>query len=322
MSSEVGGEKVIKFHNMTDENNNEEPNLYYAIQDFITHLKAAGRSSSTISCYFHDLELLGENLGNMKLSRITDSHLEKTIIQLHDSSVRGSVRSAAALNRIKSVYRSFFKWAFESGRVSHNAAARLYLARTKSRPTAPITMKEIICLLSAIRKSNDPLAKRDEALFATYAFTGIRRSEALSLRISDYDPVLLTLFLRQTKQGNNRIQPVPFQLAWILEKYIRSMKRSTPYCPLFFGRQPERPLSARQAQVRFERWKNLAGIRKDITIHSFRAGFATLLYETTGDILLVSRAVGHANIQTTRRYIQDNMSGIREAVEKIFRCFS
>lgn len=302
-----------------------EADLYNAIQDFLIHLKAAGRSSSTISCYRHDLELLKRTIGNMELSRVTDRHLESAIIQLNDFSVSGAVRSATTLNRIKSAYRSFFKWAFKSGCVPCNAAARLYLARVKSRTTIPIIMNEIVCLLDTIRKSDDPLGWRDEALFAVYAFTGIRRSEALALRIKDYDRVSLTLFLQRTKGGSNRMQPVPSQLADILDKYISRIERnfkSGDYSPMFFGRHSNRPLSARQAQVRFEKWKRLSGIRKGLTIHSFRAGLATLLYEAVRDILLVSRAMGHVDLRTTRRYIEDKMYGVRQAIEKTFHCFS
>ncbi|MCL5061609.1 MAG: tyrosine-type recombinase/integrase [Nitrospirae bacterium] len=302
----------------------EEVDLYHAVQDFLIHLKAAGRSSSTISSYLHDLELLKSTIGNMKLSHITDRHLEKAFIQLGDASARKDARSAITLNRIRSVFRSFFKWAFESGRATRNAAARLYLARAKSRSTMPITMKEIICLLDTIRQSDDPLAGRDEALFAVYAFTGIRRSEALSLRMKDYDRVSSTLFLRRTKGGSNRMQPVPSQLAEILEQYISGIEcnfKSGDNSPMFFGRHPDRPLSTRQAQVRFEKWKKLSVIRKDLTLHSFRAGFATLLYEAAGDILLVSRAMGHVDIRTTRRYIKNNMYGVRQAIEKTFHFF-
>jgi integrase/recombinase XerC len=299
----------------------EDTDLYHALQDFLIHLKAAGRSPSTISCYLHDLEMLKGTIDNMKLIHITARHLENAVIRLRDSYIRKDVRSAATLNRIKSTFRSFFKWAFESGRTPRNAAARLYLARAKSQPTIPITIKEVAYLLDTIRKSDDPLARRDEALFATYAFTGIRRSEALSLRIKDYDRVSSTLFLPRTKGGSNRIQPIPSQLAEILERYISRIERNFNFnadFPLFFSRHPDRPLSSRQAQVRFEKWRNLSGIRNGLTIHSFRAGFATLLYEATGDILLVSRVMGHVDIRTTRRYIQD-ISNVREAVEKTFR---
>jgi len=59
----------------------------------------------------------------------------------------------------------------------------------------------------------------------------------------------------------------------------------------------------RQAKERFDKRKELAGIRPQITIHSFRAGFATVLYRTTQDLLLVAHALGHKDVRTTEKYI-------------------
>ena len=81
------------------------------------------------------------------------------------------------------------------------------------------------------------------------------------------------------------------------------------------GGNTGQPMSARQVQVRFDNWKKLAGIRKKLTIHSFRAGYATSLYETTGDIFLVARAMGHRDVSTTLRYINTNSSVLKRAVE-------
>ena len=67
---------------------------------------------------------------------------------------------------------------------------------------------------------------------------------------------------------------------------------------LFHGRHPERSLTTRQVRFRFNRWKALSGIREELTVHSFRAGFATHLYRATGDSLLVQHAIGHSDIRT------------------------
>ncbi|MCL4492389.1 MAG: site-specific integrase [Nitrospirae bacterium] len=110
-------------------------------------------------------------------------------------------------------------------------------------------------------------------------------------------------------------------LAEMLERYIHGPicdNTIGDYAPLFPGRYIHRPLSFRQAQARFDKWKNIAGIRKGLTIHSFRAGFATLLYRVTGDILLVARAMGHSDVRSTDRYVGNNMPAIREAMGKTF----
>ncbi len=295
--------------------------LSSAINNFHMHLKATGRASGTILCYLGELERLNEFFGKRDIGQVTGRHLEKVIVLLSEQCINGTRRTVVTMNRIKSVYRSFFRWACESGYTSRNPAACLSLAKANSRPTIPITLDEITHFLCTIRKSGDRFAGRDEALLATYAFTGIRRSEGLSLRVKDYDPVSLTLYLPRAKGGNSRIQPVPDLLAEILERYMNGLRSNGitgDYAPLFPGRYIHRPLSFRQAQARFDKWKNLSGIRKDLTIHSFRAGFATLLYRTTGDILLVARAMGHSDISTTDRYVSNNMPAVREAMEKTF----
>jgi integrase/recombinase XerC len=300
---------------------NNKPGLIYAIHDFLIHLKAGGYASNTICCYSQSLKWLVEILGNMSLNNISEKHLANAVIELTNSNSTGAKRSTATMNRIKSAYRSFFKWSLESERISFNPCASLHVTNANSQRTIPITIEEINIFLDTVRKSSDPCAGRDEALFAIYAFTGIRRSEALTLKVKDYDAVSSSLYLSRIKGGSARLQPVPPRLTEILERHISDLKqnkRVNADSSLFSSIQSERSLSVRHVQVRFDKWKNIAGIRENLTIHSFRAGFATLLYETKGDLLLVSRAMGHRDVRTTERYIANNMNAVREAMDETF----
>jgi site-specific recombinase XerD len=257
----------------------------------------------------------------MGLKDISERQIEKAVITLQDSFKPGSRRSPATMNRIKSAFRSFFKWAFQSGFISHNPAAILRLSKATSQRTIPITMEEINALLQTISEYDDPYAKRDEALFATYAFTGIRCAEALALRVKDYDGSALTVYLPKVKGANSRLQPISHRLSCILEKRISSLRRNIKAASssfLFHGRHLERSLTTRQVRFRFNRWKALSGIREGLTVHSFRAGFATQLYRATGDFLLVHHAIGHSDVRTTERYIGNHLFEIRQAVEKGF----
>lgn len=51
-----------------------------------------------------------------------------------------------------------------------------------------------------------------------------------------------------------------------------------------------------------------------ISPHKLRAGFCSILYNETGDVEFVRRAVGHSNISTTQRYIVTNSSEKKRAV--------
>ena len=79
---------------------------------------------------------------------------------------------------------------------------------------------ELEALFSTIRASGAVHAKRDELLFTIYAFTGIRRSEALALKWSDYDSITKNLCIRISKGGRQRAQPVPMRLAKLMENQV------------------------------------------------------------------------------------------------------
>lgn len=88
--------------------------------------------------------------------------------------------------------------------------------------------------------------------------------------------------------------------------------------PLFSGKSLNVKLSSRQASNLFIKWKKKSGIRKNLTIHSFRAGYATLLYKKTKDPLLVSYALGHSSFNTTKWYINENLFNLHSVVDTIF----
>lgn len=292
---------------------NRQTTLREDINAFLLHLKATGRAASTIVCYRGYLERLAGLLGEVETSHITARLLEQSVVRLQDQFPCSDVTR----NKIRSVYRSLFQWLFASGHILCNPAALLHLARVTPNRTLPITQEDVTTLLSVIKNSNNPLAWRDELLIALYAFTGMRKSEALRLRIDDYDWMTETLCLRSTKGGGNRQQPVPSRLIPLLERYIEQLRHDDAEL-LFSGADKQKQLSARQAHSRFVFWKQAATIQSGLTIHSFRAGYATHLYRTTGDIWLVSQALGHRGLRTIHHYVQAESAQIRSAVECIF----
>ena len=158
-----------------------------------------------------------------------------------------------------------------------------------------------------------------------YAFTGIRKTEALALRISDYDRDLKLLYLPFVKRSSKKFQTVPSILSNILDEYLISSRNADSSLPLFPGGSINTYLSSRKACVsgrqvsyRFEKWKIVSGIRKNLTIHSFRAAYATHLYKKTKDPLLVSYALGHSSFNTTRKYISEDSFNFRSTVDEVF----
>jgi len=293
-----------------------------AVNDYLLQLKASGRRATTIASYGESLGILGRRLGtSIPLEIVSPVQLNTAVAGL--AIIEGQPerhRSQTTLNRHRSAYRGFFGWAFETKRISANPALLLGRSNIESVPTQPMTLHEVRSFLRAIRHSNESLRLRDEALFSLYAFTGLRRAEALSLDVTDYNAAMKTLWVKSGKSGRPRVVHVISQLGLLLEKLQKHDEhgREMENGKLFPGRTPGHSLTTRQAQSRFQHWKAIAGLRPALTIHSFRVGFATALHRQSRDVVLVSRALGHGDLRPTLRYIDLSAVELPDWMETTF----
>ena len=63
-----------------------------------------------------------------------------------------------------------------------------------------------------------------------------------------------------------------------------------------------------------QRLAKSAGINKHITFHTSRHTFATLTLKACKDLFVVSKLLGHANINTTKVYAEVMESSLEEAI--------
>jgi site-specific recombinase XerD len=136
---------------------------------------------NTLYCYTRDLNFLLGQIGNVKMGSLDEDILNNFITQLCCSRKKASRLSGTTLNRIKSVCRSFFNYCYERKYISINLADKIHLIKSCSRFTTAITQKEITSLLAAISLSTDIFSKRDKALFAVYAFTGMKNGKLFQI---------------------------------------------------------------------------------------------------------------------------------------------
>ena len=297
------------------------PKLSKAILYYRRNLKANGRSELTISNYMSKLEFLIELLGDVRVERISVNSLNAALLEIESGYKYGHKRSGNSVNQFRSIYRTFFSWCFDTGFNRRNPASNIKFAKQNKKQTCAITIDEINNLLTTISLSKSSLSYRDKALFALYAFTGLRRNEVLGLKISNLQLDKYFLFAPQTKtaEGNKRF--IPKRLLIILSDYLdwRVKNKMTSHSQwLFPGRNEHHPLVSRRVNEIFAQWKKKAKLRDELTIHSFRAGFATRLHHVTKDPVLVSKAIGHKKLSTTQHYISINEDQIRDALEKAF----
>ena len=294
--------------------------LEAAVTGFARQLAADGRSAHTRAAYRRDLGALGRWLGgNPDLRRITPDTLARfltsdAVLLTPD----GEPRAPITVNRTKSALRSFFAFCVDSGWIKENPARLIRSSRTTAREPATLTEAEIQCLRRALSDRTETLAQRDRLILELLLGTGIRLGSLVGLDVGDVDLQSGTLHIRTKGGGEDRVFLNP-ALVRMLGRYLGNNApeaNTGPNAPLFRS-QAGRRLGARQVQLRFAALCKTVGITRRVSIHSLRHTFATRLYEKTGDLYLVQRALGHRHITTTEIYARVSDDRLRRAVWRV-----
>jgi len=289
-----------------------------ALSDFETRLRAQGRSELTVSCYMRDLRCFARALGECDLGIITPAIID---IALIDPTIRnipdGSPKSPATMHRMKAVVRSFFSWALDAGLIESNPARSVTTKRLSRTPPAYLTESEKNRFLKELHDRSNPLARRDRVVFETFLGTGIRLSELVNLDIDDVD--LDGKHIRiMGKGGVPQVKFLKSSLRTLLRAYLKERnKLMTSGCTALFVSSRGTRLCNRQVALRLSYWLTKAAIQKNITPHGLRHTFASHLYASTSDLLLVKRALGHRDISTTEIYTHLTDDALEDALERI-----
>lgn len=163
-----------------------------------------------------------------------------------------------------------------------------------------------------------PRERRDLALLCVLRGAGLRRDEAARLTRASYQRGTAELRVRG-KGDRERAVPVSRALAMALDAWLAD--RGDGEGPLFVamtaaGALTHRPLSVQAAYDVVRRLAARAGL-ESLSPHDFRRSFITELLDNAVDVIAVSRLVGHAQTDTTRRYDRRGERAGRAAVETI-----
>ena len=285
--------------------------LSTAISRFDAQLRADGKSPHTRAVYLRDLEAFASWIGkSADIRRFRPTHLARYLSSESFTHMpSGQPRAVVSLNRSKSALRSFFRFLTDAGCLKQNPARLVRSAPCYQKPPSCLSPEEAQRLLAAMRKDKTPIAERDHLMFSLMLGTGIRLGSLVGLNIGDVDLAAGTI--RVNGKGNVEL------LVFVNNGLKRLLKAHTgirnPADPVFISVRGRR-IGSRQVQLRLELWLKEAGIASRCTVHSLRHCFATRLYEKTGDLRLVQRALGHRHVTTTEIYSQVADARVRRAV--------
>jgi integrase/recombinase XerC len=144
---------------------------------------------------------------------------------------------------------------------------------------------------------------RDAAVLALLYGSGLRISEALSLKRKDMPaPGQGDVITVRGKGDKQRMVPLLPKVLRLVADYAALCPYDLPDdSPLFVGARGD-ALSARIVQFAMARLRGALGLPDSATPHALRHSFATHLLARGGDLRAIQELLGHASLSTTQIY--------------------
>lgn len=218
--------------------------------------------------------------------------------------------------RILSSFRSFFDWLVLEGLINDNPCDRIDSPKLGRYLPDVLSVEEVTGIIESVDTSSWQ-GLRDRAILETLYGCGLRVSEAVGLTISGlyFDEG----FVRIIGKGNKeRIVPLGEMATEALKNYlaVRPVPAEPAADDLVFLNRFGKSLSRVSMFKMIKTQTLLAGIRKDISPHTFRHSFATHLIENGADLRVVQEMLGHESVVTTEIYTHiDSSTWHRNIIE-------
>ena len=153
--------------------------------------------------------------------------------------------------------------------------------------------------------------KRNYAIVILLAYTGLRISEALSIKMNDFNLQTGECIIRNGKGEKQRVVLLNSKVIhalrdYLLERKAYSMAQQSPY--LFISKKREK-LDRTVVNRIFQSYSEM------ITPHQLRHFFCTNAIEKGFSIHEVANQAGHSNIHTTLLYTNPNQLQLKNKME-------
>ncbi len=272
-------------------------------------------SEHSVDAYVHDVDMLGKYMQdawpNTSATAITADQLSDFLQSL--ATVGLSARSQA---RILSGVRAFYKFLVMEDLVVNDPTLLLEGPRLSKKLPVFLSIAEVDAMLAAIDHST-PEGMRSRAILEVMYGCGLRVSEVTGLRISHL--YLDVDFVKVIGKGDKeRLVPIGGSAKKWVVMYIDQVRRFGQIDPkqadIVFLNKFGRQLSRISVFTMVKEVAREAGIRKNISPHTFRHSFATHLVEGGANLRAVQQMLGHESITTTEIYTHLSKEILRETV--------
>ena len=284
-----------------------------ACEEFLTFLLTEkGDSLNTINAYKVDLEEFTSFVKNKEANKLGSEDMNDFLFGLQSHGIKN-----ATLIRKSMAIKGLYKFLKGEG-ILDITLSDLQTPKKEKRLPDILSLEEIQRLFQQ-PDINTPKGLLDLALMETTFACGLRVNELINLRKDKINTK--SGYLRVLGKGSKeRIIPIhqeALKVISLYEKEVRS-KIDTKKMNLFLHKNGKE-ISRQYFFIELKKYVKQAGIEKNVSPHTLRHCFATLLLENGAQLRQVQELLGHADIETTQIYTHLSKKKQQEEYEKSMR---
>jgi integrase/recombinase XerD len=283
------------------------------VNDYHTYLLLEkSLSSNSVEAYIDDLNKLLNYLDAIGKSPLEAQRedLQEMVISLHETGI--NPRSQA---RIVSGIKSFYRYLLLENLISKDPSELLESPKIGFKLPEFLTLDEINQIIATIDLSQTE-GQRNRAILETLYSCGLRVSELTGLRFSNLflDEGFIKVEGKGSKQRLVPISPVAIKEInlYLLDRNLIPVKKG--FEDILFlncrGSALSRVMIFHIIKIQTE----AAGIKKNVSPHTFRHSFATHLLEGGANLRAIQQMLGHEKIATTEIYTHLDRDFLRSEI--------
>lgn len=269
-------------------------------------------SPNSIEAYMDDLTKILSYLNDeqLELRQVILDDLEQFVAQLYDLGI-----SARSVARIISGTKSFFNFLLLDGYIEADPTELLETPKIGLKLPTVLSLDEIELLMSQIDLSTKE-GHRNRAILEVLYSCGLRVSELINLKFSDMflDEGFIKVEGKGSKQRLVPISPAAIREInnYLLDRREMTVKKGSEDS-VFISKRGT-PISRIMIFHFIKEYAQAAGIKKNISPHTFRHSFATHLLEGGANIRAIQLMLGHEKITTTEIYTHMDREYLRQEI--------
>jgi integrase/recombinase XerC len=262
---------------------------------------AYGKDVAVFSTFIQD------NFDNIRLEEVSYTLIRSWIVSLVDAGI-----SNTSINRKVASLKAFYKFLLKTKQIELNPLAKHHALKTAKKIQVPFSETELDMVLNQTYFPSDFDGLRNKLIIDLFYTTGIRRSELISLQISNLD-----LAQKQIKvigkRNKERLIPLLPKTMQHIQEYLQhrsKLNHITDKQNLILLSNGNKANETFVYRLINDYFSNVSEKVKK-SPHMLRHTFATHLLNNGANLNAIKELLGHASLASTQVYTSSSLAELK-----------